>query len=388
LVALTVIIVLILAPIVALTAFFALEVFAGLRPSSAAPRERVRASAVIVIPAHDEEAVIAETVSSLLSQGAAEILVVADNCADRTAEAARRAGAGVVVRDHPQLRGKGFALAAARDRLRSGPPDVVVILDADCRIDRPSLAALIDASAAYSRPCQATNLLAPDLAGPPMVQISNFAFMIKNLIRQRGLQRIADRAHLTGTGMSLPWQVFEVANLGGSDIVEDLSMGVDLADRVARPLFVEQASVWSPAASAGGTLVQRQRWEGGYLATARKVAPAAFIRSIRRGDIRAVFAAVDLAVPPLALLVLLNGAGLLLAVAAAALGAASWPIVVQVAAGLLAGVGLMLAWVREGQRFVSAGTLARLPLYVLWKLPLYLGLVRRGAPKEWLRTGR
>jgi hypothetical protein len=265
---------------------------------------------------------------------------------------------------------------------------VVVILDADCRIDRPSLAALIDAAAASSRPCQATNLLAPDLAGPPMVQISNFAFMIKNLIRQRGLQRIADRAHLTGTGMGLPWSVFEAANLGGSDIVEDLSMGIDLADRVARPLFVEQAWVWSPPASAGGTLVQRRRWEGGYLATARKVAPSAFIRSMRRGDIRGALAAVDLAVPPLALLVLLNGAGLLLAIAAAALGAALWPIAVQVVAGLLAGAALALAWAREGRRFVSAGTLARLPLYVLWKLPLYLGLARSGAPKEWLRTGR
>jgi hypothetical protein len=109
---------------------------------------------------------------------------------------------------------------------------------------------------------------------------------------------------------------------------------------------------------------------------------------MRRGDIRGALAAVDLAVPPLALLVLLNGAGLLLAIGAAALGAASWPIAVQVAAGLLAGVALALAWVREGRRFVSAATLARLPLYVLWKLPLYLGLARSGAPKEWLRTGR
>jgi hypothetical protein len=31
-------------------------------------------------------------------------------------------------------------------------------------------------------------------------------------------------------------------------------------------------------------------------------------------------------------------------------------------------------------------TLARIPLYLIWKLPLYLGLARRGAPKEWLRT--
>ena len=30
----------------------------------------------------------------------------------------------------------------------------------------------------------------------------------------------------------------------------------------------------------------------------------------------------------------------------------------------------------------------RVPLYVAWKLPLYLGLARHGAPKQWLRTSR
>jgi len=34
------------------------------------------------------------------------------------------------------------------------------------------------------------------------------------------------------------------------------------------------------------------------------------------------------------------------------------------------------------------GVLVRIPLYVLWKVPLYLGLARRGAPTDWLRTGR
>jgi hypothetical protein len=25
---------------------------------------------------------------------------------------------------------------------------------------------------------------------------------------------------------------------------------------------------------------------------------------------------------------------------------------------------------------------------LLWKLPMYVGLARKGAPKDWLRTGR
>ena len=372
-----------LAPLILVTAYFAVEVFAGLAPLRASTTDEAHGRIVVVIPAHDEEPVIESTVRAIAG---ALVLVVADNCSDRTGDVARSAGAEVLVRNDRQHRGKGFALAAARDQLRRDPPDVVVVLDADCRMD--DLEALALVALRSGRACQSVNLLSPDLTAAPMVQISTFAFMIKNLIRQRGLQRLAGRAHLTGTGMAFPWKIFEAANLGGANIVEDLAMGLELADRVAPPVLVERATVWSPPASQSGTLVQRRRWEGGYLATALKVAPRAIGRSLARADVRGLAAALNLSVPPLALLVLLNVAGFCLGLAAVLLGASPWPLVVQVTVGLLAFLALASAWSREGRRVASGGTLLRLPLYVLWKLPLYLGLARRGAPQEWLRTGR
>jgi cellulose synthase/poly-beta-1,6-N-acetylglucosamine synthase-like glycosyltransferase len=384
----TLVIVAILAPIVLLTAFFALEAFAGmsaLRSSFAADGP---AKGVVVIPAHDEEAVIGCTVGDLVREAGKHvpILVVADNCTDGTAAAARAAGATVVVRDDRERRGKGFALAAAREHLRADPPDVVIVLDADCRLD--GLSALAPAAVASARPCQAVNLLAPDLTAPPLVQISTFAFMIKNLVRQRGLQRLAGRVHLTGTGMALPWPIFEGANLGGANIVEDLALGLELAERAKPAMLVEEATVWSPAASEGGTLVQRRRWEGGYIATALNTAPRLLASSIGRADLKGLWGALDLCVPPLALLFVLNFLAFIAALAGAIIGASIWPLLAQAAVGLLALAAVALAWVREGRRFASGATLLRLPMYVLWKLPLYLGLARRGAPKEWLRSGR
>jgi cellulose synthase/poly-beta-1,6-N-acetylglucosamine synthase-like glycosyltransferase len=388
-IALDLLILAIIAPITLVTAFFALEVLVGLAPSRDQAPESASPKIAVIIPAHDEAAVIGQTLSRLPPSGAEFlVLVVADNCGDDTAAIARFAGAQVIVRDDLENRGKGFALAAAREHLRAEPRDVVVVLDADCRIDRSSLAALSKHAFVSRRACQAVNLLAPDLAAPPMVQISNFAFMIKNLIRQRGLQRLAGRAHLTGTGMALPWHVFESAELGGSNIVEDLALGLDLAKQAASPLFIESANVWSPHATAGGTLVQRRRWEGGYVATALKHAPHALVRSFVRFDPQGVFGALDLAVPPLSLLVVLNALALLLGTAVALLGGWQWPVVVQAAVAVLACVALVLAWTRDGRRFASGATLLRLPLYVIWKLPIYLGLARGGAPKEWLRSGR
>ena len=390
-IAITVLVLVMVVPLAIVSAFFALELLVGLAPSNvSAPVGADAASAIIAIPAHNEEAVIARTIGAILAQtsGAYPLLVVAHNCTDRTADLARAAGARVVVRHEPEHRGKGFALAAARADLLSDPPDVVIVLDADCRIDRASLDALIQAATTSGRACQAVNLLSPDLRSSPLVQISTFAFMIKNLVRQRGLQRLADRAHLTGTGMALPWPMFANANLGGSNIVEDLALGLELGDTGSRPTLVSNATVWSPPASASGTLVQRERWEGGFLVTALRLAPRMIGQSIRRRDLRGLFAGLDLSIPPLALLIALDGAALVLAALAALAGAAAWPAVILLGAGIVAAISIAMAWFVEGRKFASVSTILRLPFYVLWKLPMYVGLARRGAPKEWLRTGR
>src|SRR5690349_10123474 len=98
----------------------------------------------VIVPAHNEEMVIGSTVQSLMAAAGphVEILVVADNCTDRTAEVSRNLGAQVAERADKDLRGKGYALAFARDWLRKSPPAAVIVLDADCRTDRKSLNAL------------------------------------------------------------------------------------------------------------------------------------------------------------------------------------------------------------------------------------------------------
>ena len=387
----TALVAILLAPFAILTLFFLIEVLAGLPGLRTAHSEPREASAVIVVPAHDEAEVIGETLRLLkgsLSPGMS-VLVVADNCTDSTAEAARAMSVDVLERYDTERRGKGFALAFVADHLRSDPPDIFVVMDADCAIDQPSLQALVESAHASRGPAQAVNLLRPDRSAPPLVQLSNFAFVLKNLVRQRGLQRLAGRVHLTGTGMAMPFGLFHISGDTRSSIVEDLALGLDLADAGHPPRLIANAFVWSGSASEQGTLVQRRRWEGGFLATSLRQGPKEAWHGLVRGKPRAVLAGLDLMVPPLALFAVLNVAALLLAAALVfASGAAWWPVIVQFVLLALALVAVLVAWAREGRDFISLGVLARLPLYVLWKVPMYLGLARRGTPKEWLRTGR
>ena len=377
------------APLVVMTGTFAIEVIAGLRRTAPARIAGVDAipATVIVMPAHDEGGIIAATLARLLPEvpPACRVLVVADNCTDDTAAIAARAGAEVVQRHDPARRGKGFALAHARDHLAAAPPAVVMVLDADGATDRDSIATM--ARAATRQPVQAVNLLSPDLTAAPMVQVSNFAFVIKNLVRQRGLWRMAGRVNLTGTGMAFPWAVFRDAALATADIVEDLALGLELARTGQLPGFVDDATVWSAASSAEGTLKQRTRWEGGFIATSRKRALPAIGNALIQTDFRALWAGLSLAVPPLTLLLLLDVAGLAVLGLLVLLGASWWPLLMLGGLLVVALTSLGVAWTRVGRPFLSGGAAIRLPLYVLWKIPLYLGLARK-RPTGWLRAGR
>ena len=166
------------------------------------------------------------------------------------------------------------------------------------------------------------------------------------------------------------------------------ALGLHLAKQAAPPLFVEFGECLqlcnrrrnSGSASQMGRRLRRHRIEAG----AAGFCEQPFSGSICPG----VFGALDLAVPPLSLLVVLNAVAFLLGIALASAGGLPWPVCVQIAVAFVALIALAWAWRREGRRFASGATLLRLPIYVLWKLPIYLGLVRRGAPKEWLRSGR
>src|SRR6185503_8607207 len=93
-------------------------------------------------------------------------------------------------------------------------------------------------------------------------KLSTFAFFVKNVIRQRGLQRLAGRVHLLGTGIALPWKDFAAAQLATAEIVEDLKLGQELAEAGRPPRFIEGATISSNAETERNTLAQRCTWRG------------------------------------------------------------------------------------------------------------------------------
>ena len=375
------------APVGFLTLAFTVEVLVGLRASRRDPALPFDGAATIVVPAHDEAAGITATVEKLRAAAgaSANILVVADNCSDGTALLASDAGADVIVRHDQERRGKGFALAFARDHLVQDPPDVVVVVDADCELDSRSLRALL--ARGRQGPAQAVYLLQANPKAGAMVQASTFAFMIRNLVRQRGLARLSGRVHLTGTGMAFLWPLFATLPLATDDLVEDLSLGLHLSGQGLYPTLVSDATVWSAASAPSATLQQRERWEGGFLATSLGQGVPMLAGALGKLDARGVWAAINLCIPPLALMILTDLAVGATTAALHLLGASPSPAIFVGGSVVAAGAAVSLAWMTVGRSFLTPAAALRIPLYLAWKLPLYLKLLR-GKPAQWQRTDR
>lgn len=382
---------LVLLPIALADLAFLAETLNGLiRPRGSPAIDAGTRRIAIVMPAHNEEQTLTRAAEMLAALQAASIrvLVVADNCSDGTARVARELGCDVAERHDLSRRGKGFALAFGRDTLAADPPEVAIVLDADCAMDVPSVLRLAETAASSGRAVQAAYVFRPNGSAQPTVQISNFAIVVKNLVRQRGGRRLGAAAILNGTGMGFPWPMFARLDLATPNIVEDLALGVDLVREGKPPRFEEGARVWSEASTGEGTEVQRARWEAGFLDTALRFAPPLVAAGLLRGRWPMLWMGLHLLVPPLALLIVANLALFAVMLVLALAGVSILPL--WIAGALLAALvaTVVAAWIAEGRPYLSAVVALRLPLYVLWKLRLHASLITGKAKAGWVRTER
>jgi cellulose synthase/poly-beta-1,6-N-acetylglucosamine synthase-like glycosyltransferase len=335
--------------------------------------EARRAPLAVLVPAHNEAGGIAHALRSIASQLAAgdRIVVVADNCSDDTAAIAARAGASVIARHDRDRRGKPYALDFGIRHLERNPPEVVVIVDADCTLEPGALERLARLCVEAGRPVQALYLMRG-----PRARLAEFAWRVNNQVRAFGSLRLGWPCLLTGSGMAFPWSIIRDAQLASGHLAEDLQLTVDLVRAGACPVFCPEACVTSEFASGDGLRAQRTRWEHGHLALLLSEVPGLLLQALARREPKLAALALDLGVPPLALLSL----------AALALCAALPLSALLGLPAALLGAAVLLAWSRYA-RDIPLASLACAPLYALEKLPLYSRfLVKRQV--EWVRSRR
>jgi cellulose synthase/poly-beta-1,6-N-acetylglucosamine synthase-like glycosyltransferase len=362
---------------------------------SARPRPPPRSTRTlrfdVIIPAHNEAEGIAAAVSSVLAvdwpADCFRVVVVADNCADATAEVAARAGAQVLVRENAELRGKGHALAYAFQHSRDrGWAKAVAIIDADSRVSANLLEAM---AARFERGEKAVQIHygVSNTHASWRTRLMAIAMGAFHGVRSRGRERLHLSSGIRGNGWALTHELLEQVPYASFSLTEDLEFGVELGMRGIRVAYADEAHCNGEMVSGEkDARSQRRRWEQGRLALVRNrtlplLKQAATARSLVCLDL-----ALDLLVLPLSYVALnaaaLTAAGWLLASAGPRTGPWFWTG--------LACCGALAIYILRGWQLSNTGVrglldLLRAPFFLLWKLAVML---RGRRTDEWVRTNR
>jgi len=356
----------------------------ALTPPAAPPR------LLFLVPAHNEEKLIASCVHSLMAlRYPAErrrAVVIADNCTDRTAELARQAGAQCLERHDRQLPGKPRAIAWALSQQPLEDVDSVVIIDADTVVDPDFGVSLAQAAPVTHKAFQGyfdvrnpTDGALTRMAAVLAAGNYRFAYALK--------RRVGLNAPLLGNGMCIGTAVLATHGWNAFTIAEDWELytlyttqGVPIESLERARLYAEEARSLRQSSS------QRQRWTAGKLTVLGRLITR-LIGSAKIGPAQKFDALAELTAPgPVVHLGLVTALALLVAVARPpeaaillfALGASLVRFAIYTVAGLLV----------QPHPLRCAVAFAFLPLYMVWRLGAAFAAAKMLGNKPWIRTAR
>jgi cellulose synthase/poly-beta-1,6-N-acetylglucosamine synthase-like glycosyltransferase len=234
-----------------------------------ARRRRLR----VVIPAHDEEAVIDSVLDDLAVQdydGANhEVWALADRCSDRTADIALEQGARVAVREEgPE--GKGPALAWYLEEHPLSPGEALVVLDADNRVSTDLLSKLADVLDQGHQAIQ-TYLDVSNPDASTLATASALSYWASNRMVQLARHNLGWPADLGGTGMCLTAEALDAAGGFGAAATEDQELGVRLFLAGIPVTWAHDIKVRDEKPVRSRVVIrQRARWAGGRRQVAKR----------------------------------------------------------------------------------------------------------------------
>ncbi len=351
------------------------------------------ANFAILIPAHNETAVLGKLLDSLAAldypKDCHTIYVVADNCTDTTAELARSSsGVSVYERFDQEKRGKGFALSWLMQKLNEDGLiyDAYIVLDADSVVVPTFLQVMNRGLAQGAQALQAHNTVL-NVTDSPSTALRWLALTLMNYVRPLGRNGLGCSSTLTGNGMCLsrsllmrhPWQAFSLA--------EDYQYYLSLMQHGEKVLYMPDAIVRSEMPSTFAQMrTQDIRWESpDDSQPAWRIAWKLLKAGISNRDFVRIEAIAELLTPPLSYLVI-------------------WCLLMFLGSLLLWSIpNLMISLVIIGCLFCYISTaiyllrpprilymaLLHAPGFMLWKLWVIL-VVRRNKKHtaEWVRTTR
>jgi cellulose synthase/poly-beta-1,6-N-acetylglucosamine synthase-like glycosyltransferase len=364
----------------------------GGRPCSP-PGPRTLPHFLVLVPAHDEEALLPITLQSIRAlrypQDRITTVVVADRCSDATAQVAGRLGARPLER-RAGPPGKGAAIAWALEQLRRdrAPYDALVIVDADTEMDADALTAFAAGLEAGHAIQQAYN----DVGNPEeslFTRIISVTSTLRNRLFYQAKAGLGLSGLLLGTGMCVSRPLIDRQGWTAFSVGEDWEISVHLLLAGMSIHFNGAARVFArESRGMREASPQRLRWASGRYAVVAENAWRLVRRGVSQRRPELVDAAVTLATPNYSSQATLA----LLALGAAwALPPSSWSsALLGLACGLvLSHAAFFAVGCAYSPRPLSAlkGVLL-IPVVLPWRLAIELLAMLGYGRRVWLRSAR
>lgn len=238
----------------------------------------------IIVPAHNEEVFLPRLLKSLNEQDYPsdlfDIMVVADNCTDRTAEVASTFNAIVWKRSDKKEVGKGYAIKFGLDNTDIHKYDALFIIDADSMAQSDALKHLDLAVKEGKKIIQCYNGVAnPDDSW--FTRLMDVSRTIGNEIFEPAKEKLGLSSHLMGNGMCFRRDVILKYGWDAFSIGEDWEYYAKVIKEGERIAFQKDVRVYhQESSSLEQATSQRIRWSSGRFAIIWKYGLGLFYRGL------------------------------------------------------------------------------------------------------------
>ena len=250
--------------------YFIVSIFSFFPRRYEAAKSNKNHSFALIVPAHNEQAVIANIVKSLKSmdypKDRYEIFVVADNCTDNTAQIARDAGATVYERTNATERGKGYTLEWMFNKIFEMDKhfDYFSIFDADNVVDKNFLKAMNFQANRGHKAIQGYI----DSKNPNDSWISysySLSFWTVNKLFQQSRANLRLGCQLCGTGFSVQTNLIKEMGWRSTCLTEDMEFTMRLSQNNINVAWANDAVIYDEKPiTFSQSWKQRKRWMQGH----------------------------------------------------------------------------------------------------------------------------
>lgn len=274
----------------------------GLRLPVPPPHAEPLVRFAVLIPAHDEAAVIADLLDTLRDQdyppSAFDVFVVSDHSTDRTAEIARGRGVTALEREEGAA-GKTATLSWALDRVPLDGYQAVAVFDADNIVRPDFLTRMNDYLAAHADAEAVQGYL--DVKNPDdswVTRVYALSFWYVNRFWQLARVNVGLSGVLGGTAQVLRVRTLRRLGWDWRSLTDDLELTCELVLAGYRVHYAYAAVAFDEKpVRLQASVVQRTRWLRGHYWALRRYGVSLVAAAIRRRRLRELDLALHLFVP-------------------------------------------------------------------------------------------